>query len=120
MAKKKKKVVRKSIDSVSFEQALEELTTIVASLEDGQLGLEASLHEYEKGVKHLKQCHRLLANAERKIQLLKGIDADGNPVTQSFDDEEDESLEQKAQSRGRRRSAKRPAPEPDQEAGLFD
>ena len=115
---KKKKVVKKVASKVSFEQALEELTAIVARLEDGQLGLDDSLQDYEKGVKYLRQCHQLLANAERKIQLLKGVDADGNPVVESFEDSADATLEEKAKSRGRRRSAKTADADPEQ--GLFD
>ena len=114
MAKKKKSADARS---VSFEEALESLTAIVSRLEDGRLGLDDSLAEYEKGVKHLKQCHQLLANAERKIQLLKGVDADGNPLTQSFDEGFDETLEEKAQARGRRRTAKGKS---EIDSGLFD
>jgi len=117
---KKKKVIKKKVsskaDSISFEDSLEELTAIVARLEEGQLGLDASLQEYEQGVKHLKQCHQLLSNAERKIQLLKGVDADGNPIVEPFDDGVDATLEEKAESRGRRRSAKKSS----DESGLFD
>ncbi len=108
MAKKEKVIVRKTKakrKAISFEQALDELTAIVARLEDGQCGLDESLQEYEKGMQHLNQCRKLLANAERKIELLRGVDADGNPLTEPFDEGVDVTLEEKAQARGRRRSA---------------
>lgn len=71
----------------SFEAALASLEQIVHDLEEGQLGLAESLTRYEGGVKLLKQCFGLLENAERKIELLTGVDAAGNPVTRPFDDE---------------------------------
>jgi exodeoxyribonuclease VII small subunit len=56
-------------------------------------------------VKHLKSCHELLARVERKIELLSGMDAEGNPITEPFDEQEHESLEEKAAARGRRRTS---------------
>jgi exodeoxyribonuclease VII small subunit len=88
-----------------FEDSLTELETIVAELESGKLGLSDALARYEQGVKHLKACQLLLERAERRIELLSGVDADGNPITQQLDDAEAESLEDKAAARGRRRSS---------------
>ncbi len=62
-----------------FEQSLKELEVIVGKLESGKLGLEESLEQYESGMKHLKQCNELLRSAERRIALVTGLDADGNP-----------------------------------------
>ena len=106
MAKKKDGVDSKA--KVSFEEALVELETIVAKLEDGQLGLDDSLAEYEQGVRRLKQCYQLLEKAERKIQLLQGIDEDGNPIAEDYDDSE-LSLDEKAENRGKRRTSKKAA-----------
>jgi exodeoxyribonuclease VII small subunit len=91
-------------DQPSFESALEELEAIVAELEGGKLGLSDALARYEQGVKHLKSCHQWLKQAERKIELLSGVDAQGNPITEAFDDSQVDSLEEKASARGRRRS----------------
>ncbi len=88
----------------SFEESLEELEKIVAELESGKLGLSDALARYEQGVKHLKSCQQLLERAERKIELLSGVDADGNPITQPFEEVEVESLEAKAAARGQRRT----------------
>jgi exodeoxyribonuclease VII small subunit len=71
-------------DPLSFEQALAELETIVHQLEEGELGLEESLARYEAGVKHLKHCFALLQQAERKVELLTGVQGDGTPVTAPF------------------------------------
>lgn len=87
----------------SFEASLAKLEAIVRQLEDGQLGLSDSLARYEEGIRCLKQCHAALETAERKVELLTGVDADGNPVTAPFDDPS-LSLEEKAEARSRRRS----------------
>jgi exodeoxyribonuclease VII small subunit len=71
----------------TFEDALLRLDAIVHELEDGDLGLELSLARYEEGVKHLKACYQALEQAERRVELLTGVDADGNPVGQPFDAE---------------------------------
>jgi exodeoxyribonuclease VII small subunit len=89
----------------SFESCLEELEAIVAELEGGKLGLADALARYEQGVRHLKTCQTWLRQAERKIELLSGVDAQGNPITEPFDDEQLDSLEEKASARGRRRTS---------------
>jgi exodeoxyribonuclease VII small subunit len=89
----------------SFEVSLDKLDQVVKQLEEGQLGLTESLERYEEGVKHLKQCYRALEKAERKIELLSGVDSDGNPITEPFDDQE-MTLDQKAAARTSRRSSR--------------
>jgi exodeoxyribonuclease VII small subunit len=71
-------------DLLTFEQALQELEKILHTLEDGQTGLEESLGQYEKGVGLLKRCYTQLREAEQKILLLTGVDAEGQPITQPF------------------------------------
>jgi exodeoxyribonuclease VII small subunit len=88
----------------TFEESLEELEKIVAELESGKLGLAEALSRYEQGVKHLKGCQQLLEHAERKIELLSGVDADGNPITRSFEEAEEITLEEKTSARGQRRT----------------
>ena len=89
---------------LKFEEALARLEGIVRALEDGEIGLDDALAQYEQGVKLLRQCHDLLQHAERRIELLSGLDADGNPVCTPFDDQ-NLTLEEKADRRTRRRSA---------------
>ncbi len=105
MAKNKQNDADTSGDSPVFEDCLGELEEIVAELESGKLGLSDALSRYELGVKHLKSCHQLLERVERKIELLSGMDAEGNPITQPFDEGEHASLEEKAAARGRRRTS---------------
>ncbi len=53
-----------------FESAIDELETIVATLEAGDLSLEQSLALYERGVQLSRYCHSRLEDAERRIELL--------------------------------------------------
>ncbi len=100
----KKKLKPRDECAASFEESLDELEKIVAELESGKLGLSDALARYEQGVKHLKACQQLLQRAERKIELLSGVDADGNPIAEPFNEAETDTLEAKAASRGQRRS----------------
>ena len=71
----------------TFEFSLAKLEAIVHDLEDGKLGLAEALARYEEGVKHLKHCYALLAQAEQKIELLTGVADDGSPITKPLGDE---------------------------------
>lgn len=92
----------------TFEQALARLEQIVAQLEDGRVDLAESLSRYEEGVRLLRQCHTLLERAERRIEVLSGVDAEGNPVTEPFDDRSTLSLADEGAARSKRRTAKKP------------
>jgi exodeoxyribonuclease VII small subunit len=57
---------------ISFEAALQELESLVQTLESGGAALEDSLKAYERGVVLLKHCQETLAQAEQKIRILDG------------------------------------------------
>jgi len=57
-------------DSLSFEQALEQLTALVAKLESGKLPLEESIAAFEEGVKLTRRCEALLDSTEQRLQVL--------------------------------------------------
>ncbi|MBN2476735.1 MAG: exodeoxyribonuclease VII small subunit [Pirellulales bacterium] len=82
MAKKAPK--EKAPDQPTFEEALARLEGIVYLLEDGDIGLNESLTRYEEGVRILRQAYELLQHVERRIELLSGVDADGNPIVRPF------------------------------------
>ena len=94
-------------DELSFEQALGQLEQIVHKLEDGELDLSVALEQYEQGVQHLRHCFNLLGQAERKIELLTGLDAQGNPVTEPFGDDPT-ALQEQAGKRRQAGGSKRP------------
>ena len=93
-------------DPVDFENSLEELEVIVRRLEQGGGPLEQALGDYAQAIVLLRACHGRLEHAERKIEILSGVDANGNPVVREVDDEE-LSLEDKQESRGQRRTVPR-------------
>ncbi len=66
---------------MSFEERYRELEEILARLERGDLTLDASLADYEKGVAALRACRDLLAQAERRIEELSApTPGDGGPA----------------------------------------
>lgn len=58
------------IDSLTYEQALAELETLVATLEAEQQTLSEALALYERGQALAKHCAALLDQAELKVQQL--------------------------------------------------
>ena len=55
----------------NFEQALSELEKIVASMEAGDMSLEASLAAYERGVELARACQSQLQQAEQQVRVLE-------------------------------------------------
>ena len=53
-----------------FDEILEELESIVESMDDGSLKLEETIESYEKGIKLIKQAQASLKNFEKKVQIL--------------------------------------------------
>ncbi|MCE1240315.1 MAG: exodeoxyribonuclease VII small subunit [Azonexaceae bacterium] len=56
---------------MKFETALAELEAIVASMEGGQLELDASIAAYKRGTELMKHCQAQLADAEAQIAVLE-------------------------------------------------
>ena len=54
----------------SFEESLNELEKIATNLENGELGLEEAIKEFEKGMKLSKECTEKLDDAEKRINIL--------------------------------------------------
>jgi len=59
-----------SIEKLSFEEALQQLTALVEKLESGQLPLEESVAAFEAGVQLSRRCEALLDQAEQRLQIL--------------------------------------------------
>jgi exodeoxyribonuclease VII small subunit len=54
----------------SFEKNLHALETVVEQLESGELSLEESLAQFERGIVLARECQRALQEAEQKVQIL--------------------------------------------------
>lgn len=70
---------------MSFEQAMEELNQIVMEMERGDLSLEASLSQFERGVALTKHTHSLLKSAEQKVSILTN-DKNGDEILENIED----------------------------------
>ncbi len=79
--------------SLTFEQALGRLEEIVHLLEEGKIGLDDALAQYEEGIGLLRKAYELLERAQRRISLLSGVDSEGNPVLRPMEDTASHSLE---------------------------
>ncbi len=71
-------------ESMPFEKAMERLQLIVKKMEAGELSLEESLRQFEEGVSLARQCQAQLSDAEKKVEILMQIQADGSATTQPF------------------------------------
>ena len=55
---------------LTFEQAITELTNIVEKIELGEIPLQESIEQYEKGMALIKHCRSILEKAEKKIEQI--------------------------------------------------
>ena len=115
----KKKNAADGGEGLDFEHSLEELETIVRRLEQGGGALEEALGDYSMAIQLLKNCHQRLELAERKVELLSGIDAQGNPVTEPLSDESTTLVEKQAGRAARRSVAEKPRKTAEDVTGLF-
>jgi exodeoxyribonuclease VII small subunit len=56
----------------SFEEAMKELDRLVATMESGELPLEASVAAYKRGSELVKYCAAQLDRVENQVKLLEG------------------------------------------------
>jgi exodeoxyribonuclease VII small subunit len=75
---------------LSFDEAFTALEQVVAELERGDLGLEASIDRFERGMQLARHCRELLGKAQLQVrQLLADAEGDIQLVAlgEPFDDE---------------------------------
>ena len=71
------------VSKMSFEQALDELRTIVEGLEKGEGKLDAAIESYERGAALKRHCEAKLREAQEKIErIVQG--PDGEPGSEPF------------------------------------
>lgn len=80
---KQKKI---AVKDLSFEQAMEELDSIVRALESGQAPLSDSVASYERGVALKQHCEELLKQAQAKIEKIS-VGPDGTVSAEPLDKE---------------------------------
>lgn len=73
MAASKKK---DDISQLNFEQAIKELTAIVAKIEQGDIALQESISQYERGMGLIKHCRDILQKAEKRIEKISEAKAE--------------------------------------------
>lgn len=74
-------------NSVSFDQAIQQLEDIVRQLEQGDVALEDAINLYKKGMELSAVCHDKLQNAEK--QLISIMDENGDKTSFSPDEKEE-------------------------------
>jgi exodeoxyribonuclease VII small subunit len=57
-------------EALTFEQIVDQLSSIVTQLEDGELPLEQALMTFERGVALSRMGSKRLDEAERRIEIL--------------------------------------------------
>ncbi len=57
-------------EGIHFEEAMTDLENIVRQLEKGELTLDESLQQFEKGIGLARLCQNILNQAEQKIEIL--------------------------------------------------
>ena len=57
-------------NEIDFEKALAELEQLVETMEKGDLTLEESLKQFERGVTLTRACQKALTEAEQKVRIL--------------------------------------------------
>jgi exodeoxyribonuclease VII small subunit len=72
-----------SIKNLSFEDALQELETIVRRLEEGQVPLEEAIQSYERGAALRHHCEIKLKEAKLRIEKIS-LSPTGEEVVEPF------------------------------------
>lgn len=54
----------------SFEEALDQLESLIERIEGGEVGLEQSIAEYERGMTLIRRCREILERAQQRVEEL--------------------------------------------------
>ncbi|MCH7558564.1 MAG: exodeoxyribonuclease VII small subunit [Planctomycetes bacterium] len=65
---------KNDLGGLSFEEAIKELTNIVGKIEQGQIPLQDSLQQYERGMALIKYCRTILQKAEKRIEKITELE----------------------------------------------
>ena len=82
----------RTADTPDFEKSLTELEQIVERLELGDLSLDESLKQIERGIALTRSCQSSLQQAEQKVEiLLRNSDTNSKLETMPFSADDDEA-----------------------------
>jgi len=76
---------KNDIGKLSFEEAIKELTEIVGKIEQGEIALQDSLQQYERGMALIKHCRTILKQAEERIEKISQPEAEPEDSSKSED-----------------------------------
>jgi exodeoxyribonuclease VII small subunit len=71
-------------ETPSLESAMQRISEIVSTMEDGNLPLEKLIDSYEEGIGLVKDCQEKLDTAEKRIQVI-ARNASGALVLNEFE-----------------------------------
>lgn len=74
------------VDNLNFEAAVKELEGMIEKIGSGQLTLEESLKDFERGILLARHCQTALKEAEQKIQILIEQNQNGKTKLEPFHD----------------------------------
>ena len=80
---------KKDVSKLKFEEAVDALTEIVRGIEGGEIELEASLEQYERGMGLIKHCRGILEKAEKRIEKISAE----NKAEEDAEEEEESGSE---------------------------
>lgn len=79
------------VEKLTFEQALAEIESIIERIEAGEVGLEESLTQYERGVALVNHCRGKLDRAQQQVEdltrRLEQTDEEGDSPGDGGDDD---------------------------------
>jgi len=78
-------LAKRSNKTPDFETALAELEALVEKMEQGDLSLDESLQQFERGVQLTQTCQQALKDAEQKVQVL--LEKDGQATLEPLEDD---------------------------------
>lgn len=75
---------------LSYEEAMEELESILEDLEEDNCSLSESMEKFRKGIELYKYCSEVLAKSEGEIKILLGDNKESLEELSFFREEENE------------------------------
>lgn len=88
-------MTKKEEKTFNFESSLHELEKLVDALENGDLSLEQSLQDFERGIHLTRACQSALTDAQQKVQILledKELKEDNKSSLEDYDSNDGDKL----------------------------